>query len=368
MDTERLDTVVIGAGQAGLTTGYHLGRTGRSFAILDAHERVGDTWRERYDSLRLFTPSYAIDFPGIRFPAKRYEMPTRDQMADFLEAYAERFSMPVRGGVRVDGVRRDGDAYVVTAGEHRFEAANVVVATGAHRKPRLPAFSRELDPGIVQLHSTAYRNPSQLREGGVLIVGAGNSGADIAMDLAPLHETWLSGPIRGHIPADIDRGLPRHLAFPVVRFFGLHVLTIRTPIGRRARAKRARQGDPLVRVKPKWLGAAGVHRVGKTVAARDGAPVLEDGTVPNVANVIWCTGSGHDFSWVDLPIFGQDGEPIHERGVVTSEPGLYFVGLPFQYSMASDLLPGVARDARFVVEALVRRSASPGRARATVAA
>ena len=357
MDTERFDTVVIGAGQAGLTSGYHLRRAGRPFVILDAHERVGDTWRERYDSLRLFTPSYAIDFPGMRFPAKRYETPTRDQMADFLEAYAERFSLPVRGGVWVDRVRREGDMYVVTAGERRFEAANVVIATGTHREPRLPAFSRELDPRIVQLHSTGYRNPSQLRRGGVLVVGAGNSGADIAMELAPLHETWLSGPIRGHLPVDIDRGLLRRIGFPVVRFFGVHVLTTRTPIGRRAKAKSGRKGDPLIRVKPKWLDAAGVRRVGKTVAAREGAPMVEDGNSLDVANVIWCTGSGHDFSWVDLPVFGEDGEPIHERGVVASEPGLYFVGLPFQYSFGSDALPGVARDARYVVEALVRRSA-----------
>jgi len=358
MATQRFDTVVIGAGQAGLTAAYHLRRTGRSFVILDAHDRVGDNWRERYDSLRLFTPAYAIGFPGMRFPLPRWQTPTRDEMADFLEAYVERFSLPVRLGVRVRRVHREGETYVIETDGDRFETANVVIAAGAHRQPRLPAFASELDPSIVQLHSTVYRNPSQIREGGVLIVGAGNSGADIAMELSTTHETWLSGPIRGHVPVDIDRGFPRHLGFPVVLFMGKHVLTIRTPIGRKARVKAAHQGDPLVRVKPRWLDRAGVNRVGKTVAAQDGRPVLEDGQALDVANVVWCTGSGRDFSWLDLPVFSEDGEPQHDRGVVGSEPGLYFVGLRFQYSAASDVLPGVARDAGFVVRALEQRSAT----------
>ena len=364
---ESFDTVVIGAGHAGLIAGSHLARTGRPFVILHADERVGDVWRRRYDSLRLFTPSYAIRFPGMRFPMERWQAPTRDEFADFLEAYVERFSLPVRGGVRVERISRDGDTYVVEAGPERFEAANVVLAVGAHREPRTPAFASELDPSILQLHSTDYRDPSQLREGPVLLVGAGNSGADLAMELAPSHETWLSGPIRGHVPVDIDEGFARHLGFPVVKFLGLHVLTRGTPIGRKVLSKPA-HGDPLIRVKPKWLDRAGVRRVGKTVAAIDGRPVLEDGRDLDVANVIWCTGSGVDLSWIDLPIVGDDGLPMHDRGVVGSEPGLYFVGLPFQYSLASATVPGVPRDAEHVIRALVRRSSPRGASRVTAAA
>jgi putative flavoprotein involved in K+ transport len=365
MSTERFDTVVIGAGQAGLSVGYHLREAERSFVILDAHGRIGDNWRERYDSLRLFTPAYAVSLPGWRFPARGFTTPLKDDMADYLEAYAARFALPVRTGVRVDGVRRDRDTYVVTAGARRFEAANVVLASGAHREPRVPALARELDPAIVQLHSTQYRNPSQLRDGGALVVGAGNSGADISLEVAGTHPTWLSGPIRGHIPFDIDTGFSRHVAFRFVRFFGVHVLTLRTPIGRRAREKSSSRGDPLIRVKPKWLDAAGVRRVGKTVGVAGGLPALEDGRVLHVTNVIWCTGFRHDLSWIDLPIFGEDGAPKHDRGVVPGEPGLYFVGLPFQFSMASDALPGVGRDAKYVVNQLVRRSGvrSPGPAR-----
>jgi putative flavoprotein involved in K+ transport len=366
MDAERFDTVVIGAGQAGLSASYYLKREGRSFVILDANARVGDNWRERYDSLRLFTPGYAVALPGYRLPTRT--TPTKDEMADYLEAYAERFSLPVRNGIRVDCVYRDRDRYIVEAGNRRFEASNVIVASGANRDPRVPAIGRELDPSILQMHSTEYRNPSQLREGAVLVVGAGNSGADISLEVSATYPTWLSGPIRGHIPPDIDKPFARNVAFRVIRFVGVHVLTQRTPIGRRVRSKAGSKGDPLVRVKPKWLDRAGVQRVGKTVAVQDGKPVFEDGTVLDVANVIWCTGYRHDLSWIDLPIFGEDGRPMHERGVVTSESGLYFVGLPWQYSFASDVLPGVGRDARYVVQQLVRRTRDRAPMRETVAA
>ena len=356
MDVARFETIVIGGSQAGLSAGYHLQRAGRSFVILDANERVGDAWRNRYDSLRLFTPARYVGLPGWRFPASGSATPTKDEMADYLEAYADRFSLPVRTGVRVDRIWREGNTYVVEARETRFETANVIVATGAHQEARVPAMARELDPSIVQLHSSAYRNPAQLRDGGVLVVGAGNSGGDISIEVVRTHPTWLSGPDRGHVPVDIDTGFARHVVFPVIRFIALHVLTQRTPFGRRARAKSASRGDPLVRVKPKQLLAAGVERVPKAIAAQGGNPLLEDGRVLEVTNVIWCTGFRHDLSLIDLPIFGEDGAPAHERGVVSSEPGLYFVGLPFQYSAASDVLPGVGRDARYVVDQLVGRT------------
>ena len=365
--SERFDTVVVGAGQAGLSAGYHLKQAGRSFLIVDANDRIGGSWRRRYDSLQLFTPSWAVQLPGWRFPKGRARYPSRDQMATFLEEYARRFDLPVRTGVDVRRISREGDRYVLSTGEGRIEADHVIVASGADRDPRIPAFSRELDPAIVQMHSSTYRNPSQLREGGVLVVGAGNSGADISLDVVGAHRTWLSGPDRGHIPVNIDTWIAQNVAFRIIRFFGLHVLTLRTRFGRRAKAKEASQGDMLVRVKPKQIVAAGIERVGKTVGVRDGMPVLEDGRALDVANVIWCTGFRHDLSWIDLPIFGEDGELVHERGVVTSEPGLYFVGLFFQYSAASNVIPGAPRDAKYVVERLLERDRT-GAPEETVAA
>jgi putative flavoprotein involved in K+ transport len=353
---ERFETVVIGGAQAGLSAGYHLKEAGRPFLIVDANERVGDAWRNRYDSLRLFTPARYDGLPGGRFPGDLSRAPTKDQMADYLESYAARFDLPTRTGVRVSRVARDGDRFVVTTGDARIEADHVIVASGAHQAPRVPAFSRELDPAIVQLHSSEYRNPSQLRDGGVLVVGAGNSGGDISFETVRTHPTWLSGPDRGHVPVDIDRWFSRYVIIRVFRFVMHHVLTLRTPLGRRAKTKFASQGDMLVRVKPKWLVHAGVERVPKTVGVADGMPVLEDGRVLDVANVIWCTGFRHDLSWIDLPIFGEDGEPLHDRGVATNAPGLYFVGLPFQYAASSDVLPGVGRDARYIVKHLSARA------------
>jgi putative flavoprotein involved in K+ transport len=282
-------------------------------------------------------------------------------MADYLESYAARFELPVRTGVRVDRVSREGDRYLVMTSDGPIEATDVIVASGAHRESRVPAFSRQLDPAIVQLHASEYKNPSQLCEGGVLVVGAGNSGADVCLDVVGKHPTWLSGPHRGHIPADIDTWFARNVVFHIIRFIGHHVLTLRTPVGRKAQKKFASRGDLLVRVKPKWLLAAGVERVPKTVGVQDGKPVLEDGRVLDVSNMIWCTGFRHDLSWIDLPIFGEDGAPMHERGVVTSESGLYFVGLPFQYAASSDVLPGVGRDAKYVVKHLVARARSSSR-------
>jgi putative flavoprotein involved in K+ transport len=356
MDVERFDTVVVGGGQAGLSAGSYLQRARRPFVILDGNARIGDSWRQRYDSLRLFTPARYIGLPGDRFPGKGSVTPTRDEMADYLESYAERFALPVRTGVQVHRVRREGDTYIVSAGDRRFEASNVIVASGAHREPRVPAVARELDPRIVQLHSSEYRNPSQLRDGPVLVVGAGNSGGDISLELVRTHPTFLSGPDRGHVPVDIEGWFARFVAVRLVVFFGRHVATLRTPIGRRAAMRSASHGDPLVRVKPRQLVAAGVQRVPKVLAAEDGRPRLEDGGVVDVENVIWCTGFRHDLSWIDLPIFGEDGAPMHERGVVTGEPGLYFVGLPFQFAAASDVLPGVGRDAAYVVKRLEQRS------------
>jgi len=365
--TERYDTVVIGGSQAGLSAGYYLERAGLDFTILDANPRIGDAWRNRYDSLRLFTPRRYAGLPGGRMPGNGSLAPWKDEMADHLESYATRFDLAVQTGTTVEGVRREGDRYVVTANGRRIEANNVIIATGAHRQPRIPALARDLDPSIVQLHSSEYRNPSQLVDGDVLVVGAGNSGADIALDVLPTHRTWLSGPDRGHVPVNIDGFVPRHVVIRIVVFVGRHILTIKTPMGREARARAARQGDMLIRHKPKELVGAGVIRVGKTTGARGGQPVLEDGRVlEDVRNVIWCIGFRHDLSWIDLPIFGEDGAPIHERGVVTAEPGLYFVGLPFQYAAASDVLPGVGRDAKYVVQTL--RARSPRRERAAAQA
>jgi putative flavoprotein involved in K+ transport len=343
---ERFDAIVIGGGQAGLAVGKQLADLGRRFVILDASERIGDAWRHRWDSLRLFTPARYDGLPDMPFPAAPTAFPTKDDMADYLEAYAHRFELPVRSGVRVDRLSREGSRYIVTAGALRVEAPHVVVAMANYQQPRVPAFARQLDPSIVQFHSVDYRNPAQLKAGDVLLAGAGNSGSEIAKELAGRHRVWMVGRDTGHIPFRIEGFFGRHLGVRLVlRLIFHHLLTLDTPIGRRVRAKVLHGGGPLIRVKPRDLEAAGVERGPRVSGVKDGRPVLEDGRVPDVANVIWCTGFEPGFSWIDLPILDEHGEPRHASGVVPGEPGLYFVGLHFLHAMSSGMIHGVGRDA-----------------------
>lgn len=355
--TEHVDTLIIGAGQAGLSVGYHLARRGRSFLIVDAKERIGDAWRERWDSLRLFTPAKYDGLDGMPFPAPPYSFPTKDAMADYLEAYAARFGLPVRTGVRIDRLARGGDGrFLAHAGERSFTADNVVVAMSDYQTPKQPDFARELAPDVVQLHSFAYRSPRQLRDGPVLLVGAGNSAAEIAKEIARDHEVWMSGRDVGRMPFRIA-GLPARLLLLrlVLRGVFHRLLTVRTPVGRKVRAKILHRGGPLIRVRPKELERLGVRRVSKTVGVRRGMPLLDDGRVLDVANVIWCTGFHAGLDWIDLPVHGEL-EPLHESGIVAAEPGLYFVGLFFLHALSSGMIQGVGRDAERVAEAIAARA------------
>lgn len=351
---ERVQTVVVGGGQTGLSVGYHLRQRGLPFVILDAHERIGDAWRHRWDSLRVFTPARYCGLDGMPYPAPRHSFPTKDEFADYLAAYAERFALPVRTGVRVERVTKNGNGYRVEAGHRTWEAENVVVATGSYQRPWRPPFAGELDPEIVQLHSADYRNPTQLRDGPVLVVGAGNSGAEIALDVAGRHQTWLSGRHPGHIPFRIEGTAGRVLVPLVLRVLFHRVLTVRTPMGRKARPKLTTRGRLLVRTKPSDLAAAGVERIGRVEGVRDGLPVVADGRTLRAANVVWCTGFHAGLDWLDLPVHG-DREPVHRRGVADRQPGLYFVGQMFQYAASSEMFHGVGRDAAYVTDALAAR-------------
>jgi len=356
---ERFHTIVIGGGQAGLSVGYYLARQRRPFVILDASPRVGDAWRRRWDSLRLFTPAMFDGLVGMRFPGPPFSFPTKDQMADYLDLYARHFQLPVRSGVRVDRLTRAGSRYLIDAGPHRLEADNVVVAMSSYQTPRIPAFAEALDPAILQMHSIDYRDPGQLKPGGVLLVGSGNSGAEIAIEVARSRPTWLSGRDTGHVPFRIDGVAARlFLVRFLFRVVFHRVLTVRTPMGRSMRRKMFTQGAPLIRVKPKDLAAAGVQRVARIAGVIDGRPALEDGRRLDIANVIWCTGFGNGLSWIDLPIFESDGEPRHESGIVPGEPGLYFVGLHFLHAFSSTMIHGIARDAERIAREIERRTKS----------
>jgi putative flavoprotein involved in K+ transport len=350
---QQLGTVVIGGSQAGLAIGYFLKKRSLPFVILDENERIGNAWRKRWDSLCLFTPARYNGMPGMPFPRRPWAYPTKDEIAGYLEAYARAFELPVRTGVKVDRLAKTGDRFEVKCGQQTLFAENVVVATGAFNNPRVPSFARELDERIVQLHSKDYRNPSQIQAGGVLVVGAGNSGAEIAMELAPHHQTWLSGPDTGQEPARAGTRLD-HLLTPMMWFVATR-LTVNTALGRKLRDHflDPPRGIPLGRVRRKDFAPAGIKRVPRTTGVNNGYPLLEDGTVLTVSNVIWCTGFRPDYHWIDLSLPTHNGLPIHDRGIVESCPGLYFVGLLFLYSLSSALVGGVGRDAEHIVDHIV---------------
>jgi putative flavoprotein involved in K+ transport len=281
MSTQHLETVIVGAGQAGLATGYHLAQLGRRAVIFDAHARVGDNWRRHWDSLRLYSPARYDGLPGMVFPASPWSYPTKDEVADYLEEYAKRFRLTVHSGVSVRRVAKADNGYLVEAGDTSFTADNVVVASGTFGKPYTPAFAAELAPHIVQLHSGRYQGVAQLKPGPVLVVGASHSGSDIAFEAARAgHPTILAGRDTGQIPFRLDSAQAR-MIFPVLWFAWNHVLTMGTPMGRKMREEVRHHGGPLLRVKRADLAAAGVERVtDRVIDVHNGQPRLEGGRIP----------------------------------------------------------------------------------------
>ncbi len=342
---EVYDTIVVGGGQAGLAAGFHLAQKDIDFLILDGNVRVGDSWRNRWDSLRLFTPARYSGLPGLPFPASPLDLPDKDQVGDYLERYAEHFDLPVRSGTRVKRLTLDDDRFVLQTDRVTYQANNVIVATGPFQRPRVPAIASQLPRAVQQFHSSEYRNPYQLPPGDVLVVGVGNSGAQIAMELAQTRRVWLAGHESGHLRR---RFLGRDLydwIWPIFTRFDAN-----TMIGRRMKS-RTGSTDPLIGIAPSDIQKSGVTRVGRLTEVRDGLPFFEDRALdPDV--VIWCTGFTADYGWIDLPVFNDDGYPRHDRGVVDEAPGLYFLGLRFQHRRTSALIGGVGADAAHIAEVI----------------
>ncbi|HET6628173.1 MAG TPA: NAD(P)-binding domain-containing protein [Woeseiaceae bacterium] len=343
------DTIVIGAGQAGLASAYHLQQRGARFLLLDGAGRVGDSWRQRWDSLRLFTPVRYNALPGMPFPGAPYALPVKGEVASYLEDYAARFELPVRLNTRVSSLDARGDGFAVATDAGAFTVRSVIVATGAYHRPYIPAFASDLSSELTQRHASEYRNPDALPPGDVLVVGAGNSGAQIAAELAAAgRRTWLSGRDTGAIPRRLlGRDIYDWLRWTVLR------PSVESFAGRRLMHGRLFAGDPLVGFTRRELAHPLLTFAGRTVGVTGGHPVLEDGRIlESVRTVLWCTGFRPDFGWIRMPVFGPDGYPLHRRGLVADAPGLGFTGLRYQYRVGSSLLGGVGEDAEYVVRQL----------------
>ena len=352
-----MEAIIIGAGQAGLAAGYYLAKQGRRFVMLDAAPRLGHTWRTRYDSLRLFTSGPYDSLPGLPFPAPADHYPNKDEVADYLERYAATFELPVRLDTPVRALTggREGLPFRVATDRGVLDAGQVIVATGPFQRPVVPPFAADLSSSVFQAHSSEYRNPAQLPDGDVLVVGAGNSGAQIAEELARTRRVMLAA---GRTPPTLPQRLLGRDIFWWLHRLGVLAVTIDSRLG-----SRLSRADPLIGSRLRHLARArGVTLAGRAVGASGDAVSFADGSSIRPAAIIWATGFRPDYGWIDLPVLDDNGRPVHRRGV-TDVPGLYFLGLPWLYRRGSALLGGVGDDASFVADRVAALATSRGSAR-----
>jgi putative flavoprotein involved in K+ transport len=344
------DVIVVGGGQAGLALGYFLSRQGRDFTILEAAAEPATAWRQRWDSLRLFTSARYSGLPGRAFPGDPDRYPTRDEVVAYLTGYARWFELPVQLDSRVRSLRRVDGTYEVTTDVRTYRADQVVVATGPFQRPRVPEIATRLDPGVRQLHSSDYRRPEDVPSGPVLVVGGGNSGFQIAEELAGAYEVHLAiGSRQKPLP---QRVLGRDL-FWYLEATGLIRKPAESRIGRRLSGK-----DTLIGSRPRTLRRRhGVHLHPRAVDIQGVDMTFSDGGTLRPGTVLWATGFVSDYSWIDAPVFDERGRLRHRRGV-TSSAGLYFLGLTWQHTRGSALLGWVKDDAEHI-------AAQIGRFRAT---
>jgi putative flavoprotein involved in K+ transport len=342
----RHEVVVVGGGQAGLAIGYFLARLGRDFTILEAAAEPAAAWRERWDSLRLFTSARYDGLPGLAFPGDPDRYPGRDEVVEYLTGYARHFDLPVQLDSPVRAIRRTGATYLVELDDRAYEADQVVVATGPFQVPFVPAIAERLDPAVVQLHSTEYRSPGAIPDGLVLVVGGGNTGFQIAEEVSASREVHLSiGSRQTPLP---QRLLGRDLFWYLDRT-GLIRKTVHSRIGRRMEGR-----DTLIGSTPRGIRRRhGVRIHGRAVDANGSTVSFSDGTTLDVRTVIWATGFRVDHSWVDAPVFDDAGRLVHRRGV-TDSPGLYFLGLTWQHTRGSALLGWVKDDAEHIAHHINR--------------
>lgn len=336
-----LDVVVIGGSQAGLAVGYHLAQRGLRFVILDAGSEIGHVWRSRWDSLTLFTPAQYSGLPGMAFPLPKDTYPSKDDVASYLQAYVSAFDLPVRLNAKVTSVNQRDGAYVVATADEGFSASQVVVATGPFQVPFVPPVAGDLDEAVFQVHSADYRNPAQLPEGGhVLVVGGGNSGFQIAEELAATREVDLA--VGKRVLSLPQRLLGKDLFWWLS---GIRFMKVSTDsrLGRKL-AKR----DVLIGSSPRGLQHSGVTLKKRLRSAVGRRAAFDDGSEQDIDAIVWATGYRSDFSWIDVPgVRDESGGIIHQRGV-TDAPGVFFIGLTWQYTRGSALIGFVGDDAAFI--------------------
>ncbi|WP_165571635.1 flavin-containing monooxygenase [Cytobacillus praedii] len=341
-----LDVAIIGAGQAGLAMGYWLSKsqTPKKFLIIDKVSRVGEVWRKRYDSLVLFTPRAYSSLPELTLVGNVHEFPAKDEIADYLENYAIHFNLPLQLETEVQKVEEEKDVFSIYTNNGTFLSKQVVVASGPFHTPFIPAINKNLNPDITSIHSSEYKNSSQLQTGNVLIVGGGNSGAQITAELSDSREVHLSvGQKFRYFPLTIFK----KSSFWWFDKIGILKATNDSWVGEKVRET----GDPIFGFDLKKLVEEGkVHLHPRTLSINNKSVKFADNKELDVQNIIWATGFKADYRWIHIEgIMNEAGMPIHNRGI-TNKKGFYFLGLPWLHKRGSSLLLGVGEDAEFIAQ------------------
>lgn len=338
------ETIIIGAGQAGLAMGYYLKQTNHSFLILDENQKVGEVWDRRYDSLVLFTPRSFSTLPGLELKGNPQGFPSKDEISQYLKVYAESFKLPIKYNTKVTSVRKEDNIFHITTGHIDYKAQNVIIATGPFQKPRIPTFAKELSKEIVQLHSSEYQNPSQLKEGNVIVMGGGNSGAQIAVELSKVKKTYLS---TGHRLTFLPLIIRNKSIFWWFDKVGVLKATSNSFFGKLIQ----RRGDPIFGFDLKYAIRNGdVVIKDRSIEGKGDKIEFQDNTFLDVQNIIWATGFISDYSWLNISgVLDEEGKPIHNSGI-SKIKGLYFLGLPWQSRRGSALIQGAGNDAEYLMK------------------
>ncbi|WFR62521.1 NAD(P)/FAD-dependent oxidoreductase [Paenibacillus amylolyticus] len=345
------DVLVIGAGQAGLAAGYYLQQSGLTFLIVDAASSVGESWRKRYDSLRLFTPRMYDGLPGMPLGGNENDLPSKDEIADYFESYAKQMHLSIKLNCLISRLSKPDEVYYAETNDGIIEARNIIVATGPFQTPNVPPFAKSLSESVIQLHSSEYRNSSQLHPGTTVVVGGGNSGAQIAVELA--------ADTRQTVYISIARNItfrPLHIMKRSIFWYFDKLGILRSSADRRVGKWLRNQPEYVYGYELKELMTQGkVNMRPRAVNATDNRILYEDGSETRIDNIIWATGFKRNDGWIDIDAaFDSKGGIIHERGV-SSVAGLYYVGLPWQTSRGSALLGWVKYDAQKIVNHLIQR-------------
>ncbi|MFS1511506.1 flavin-containing monooxygenase [Chengkuizengella sp. SCS-71B] len=342
----KLDVIVIGAGQAGLAIGYYLKKSNLSFLLLDQNVQIGETWIKRYDSLILFSPRKYSSLPGLSFPGNPNGYPNKNETADYLKKYKKQFSIPVELDTHVIQLTKENDVFITETNHKTYHSKVVVIATGPFQSSFIPKLKcSSLDEKIIQLHSSEYKNPQQLHKGNTLVVGAGNSGAQIAVELSNSHDVYLSSSQNLKFSPHKFAGKSVFWWFEILKIYD--VFHTGTKLGEWIK----KQPEPIMGTELKEL----IHQnkvkiTAKTISIDGNKVTFEDGKTLTVKNIIWATGFTQNFDWIKINnVLNQKGNPLHKRGV-SQVPGLFFIGLPWLHKRPSALLGGVGEDAEYIVK------------------